>query len=391
MKTKQADIKYCGVNEELIKNANPKLNLEEVKIHHFYLTERHEIYKKKEILKLPQSEWTNDEIFKKYRFTNIRRELDRESVWLIKNISENNEMSLNEKILWTILFRCFNKSSTFKKLSFPQSFDIMGFGDAEIDAFRERVEEEVEKDDKYVWFTGAFITGGLKGCWAYPGKLFHEATANKVEVKIGKINDDSFEKTMQFNEAKKFVKENSDYYLIGLETNIQTRMIHLIKWCRDNLVHEKVEKAKTQEEAFNELRNIPGIGNFLAYQIWVDLTYIPDYIFSENEFVVSGPGCSKGIDTIFEDKDGMNYEECIFWYRDNLKNLWEENGLRYYPNELFDHLPEYDRLYNVMMLENSFCEHSKNSRARHKTGRPRNNYKPRDAIKTKKQNLTESW
>ena len=40
-----------------------------------------------------------------------------------------------------------------------------------------------------------------------------------------------------------------------------------------------------------------------------------------------------------------------------------------------------------MMIENSFCEHSKNSKARHGTGRPRNGYKPTEPQEIK----IEEW
>jgi hypothetical protein len=95
LKTKKDDLKFCGVDSEKIKSAKPTLNEEVLKYHHLYITERTEIYKKKEILKLPQP-WTEDEVFLKYRFTNVRRELDRESKWLIQNVYYS-ELSTNQK------------------------------------------------------------------------------------------------------------------------------------------------------------------------------------------------------------------------------------------------------------------------------------------------------
>lgn len=117
MRNKGKDTPYNGVNREKIKNANPKINIEELKIHHLYLTERHEIYKKKEILKLPREEWTDDEVFKVYKFTNVRRELDRESRWLVQNISTNPKLDLEQKVLFSILFRTWNKGENFDKLN----------------------------------------------------------------------------------------------------------------------------------------------------------------------------------------------------------------------------------------------------------------------------------
>lgn len=388
MRNKPADLMYCGVDKDKIKSAKPTLDLKELEIHHLYLTERHEIYKKKEILKLPQDQWTEDEIFKKYRFTNVRRELDRESKWLIKNISENDNMSLEEKVLWSILFRTYNKSSTFEKLGFPNSLDIMSFGDNEVNVIRDTIEKEMEKDSKYVWFTPAFNTGGLKYANAFPDKIKDKAYLNQPSLGVVAIHQDGTEENMLYKDARDKYDQGEIKDIKGWEKNIPMRMIHMIRNLREHEIYKEILEAKNQEEAYDALLSVHGLAKFLAYQIWVDLTYIPEYPFSENEFVISGPGCDRGIDTLFIDKDGMNYEECLFWMRDNLERLWLENGLRYYPEELFDHLPEEDRYYNVMMLENSFCEHSKNSKARHGTGRPRNGYNPTEIIESVKM---EEW
>ena len=112
---------------------------------------------------------------------------------------------------------------------------------------------------------------------------------------------------------------------------------------------------------YEELRDkVEGLGPFLAYQVWVDFTYNPDYPFSENHFTIAGPGCRAGIDLLFLDKDGMTHEECIFWLRDNQDQVYGQYG---YVREQFwsAEAPE-DQCMNVMQLENMFCELSKYTR-----------------------------
>ena len=107
----------------------------------------------------------------------------------------------------------------------------------------------------------------------------------------------------------------------------------------------------------NIIKGIKGIGDFLAYQIWVDLTYIPEFDQSEDSFTVAGPGCRLGIDLLVEDRDGMTHEELIFHLRDNQHAL-----------DL-----DIDFTLTVMDIENCFCEFSKytkrtmglNNRMRH--------------------------
>jgi hypothetical protein len=372
MLTKPSDIQYCGVNQDKIKSAKPTLNEDIVRYHHLYLTERHEIYKKKEIQKIAPP-WTEDEVFLNYRFTNIRRELDRESKWLIQNVCEA-DIPLKDKILNCILFRTFNKSGTSELINMP----ILNIDSVDLEHYKQIFLTKQKADPDYVFFTPAFMTGGLKKGNAFKNPPYVRRTATVIAP------DGSVHMKGEYITCRDFVNEHDGYDIEDWEKNIPTRMVRFVQRESLNGIAEDLINAKDQKEAFNRLTQVTGLGDFLAYQIFVDLTYIPEYKFSENEFVVSGPGCSRGLDMYFKDKDGMTYEECLFWLRDNIQSVWEQYGLRYYPEELFDHLEDYDRNYNVMMLENSFCENFKNVKARTGTGRPRNRYFPTSEKPTKK-------
>jgi len=366
MKTKPADVPYCGVRKEVIKKASPTFNEDILKYHHNYIFERHKIYKKKEIEKLPPS-WTEDEIFQKYKFTNVRRELDRESKWLIRNISKNENLSFEEKILWSILFRAWNKSETFRILNFPEEFNILTFNEKDIDKIRNVVEEFSKANPKYVWYTSAFNMGGIKHTWRFP--KIYEYKDGKTVKNLVKHNG----KEMTVREAFDKIKDSEK--ISEFEPNMVVRMLWLVKFARDDLnIANLVNEASSQKDAYEKLLLIPGFSEFLAYQVFVDFTYIEEFKFSENEFTVAGPGCQGGIDYMFKDKDGMTYEECIFWVRDYIEKEWKKRGWETDLNKLFDHLPEYDRCLNVMMLENSFCELSKYTKAKKEMGRPRAKY-----------------
>ena len=380
MKTKPDDILYCGVDVDKIINAKPVLNEEVIKYHNLYIFERHRIYKKKELEKLPQP-WTDDEIFQKFRFTNVRRELDRESVWLIENISKNETLTLEEKVLWSILFRVWNKSSTFEILQLPHALSILDFGEDEIDEMRKFIEDYSKKNPKYVWFTAAFIMGGTKQAWGFPKNLDmgsdrYDIPSTKEAKYVVEDKDGNEVKTTSLKEAREMTKDSDTLFIRGRENCMPVRMMWLVKYARDKKIHERALTAKSQKEVFEMLLEVPGLSEFLAYQIFVDLTYIPEYKFSENEFTVSGPGCNRGLNFLFDDRDGLTDEELLFWVRDNIVEEWKKRGLDHDIEELFDHLPEYDRCLNVMMLENSMCETSKLTKAKRGTGRPRNTYKP---------------
>lgn len=154
------------------------------------------------------------------------------------------------------------------------------------------------------------------------------------------------------------------------------RVMKFMQYLWEDDIAKKIKACMTQEGVYNLLRGYLGIGDFLAYQMFVDMTYIEEFPFSENEFTAAGPGCKNGLNELFEDKDGMSYEECLFWVRNNLEQEFIKRGWKWDAKKLFCDLPEYDRCLNVMSLENCFCELSKYIRAVTGTGRPRKKYVP---------------
>ena len=57
--------------------------------------------------------------------------------------------------------------------------------------------------------------------------------------------------------------------------------------------------AKSMAEAFDRLRGYSGIGDFLAYQLMIDINYSTMINFDEMDFVVPGPGAKDGLRKCF--------------------------------------------------------------------------------------------
>ena len=332
MRTKPADQPFCGVRKKVIQNANPSVNEENLLHLYNFIKRRYSIHLKKDVMHKP-APWTKDPVLQEFRFTNIRREHDRESKWLIQHISENPDLAYDDKLLNSILFRLFNKHETSELIGMPIHFSKYKNWDPE--KYRHLFEDALEDDPHRVFFTGAFNTGGLKRAlkWYLP-----EDTPNN---------------------------------------SMEMRVMYFVKYLLGSSMLEDIKNAKTQKDVFKTLSSCMGIGSFLGYQMFVDMTYIEEFPFSENEFTIAGPGCRWGLDYLFDDKDGMSYEECIFWVRDNLERLFHEVlGKEWDCQKVFADLPEEDRCFNVMSLENCFCELSKYIRAKTGAGRPRKKYKP---------------
>lgn len=327
MKTKTKDKPYCGVRKNMMVEAEPEIDEKALKLLSQFVTERYRIHIRKDIQCL-QPPFTKDPILKEFKFTNIRREHDRETKWLINNITSNDFLTYRQKLLNCILFRLYNKHETMEIIGAPYKFEgVWSFVSP-----REKVVKYSQENPKYTWFTNAFITGGMK--------LSLKRTYTK-------------------------------------ETVVAALPLRFMKTLNESDLFNKIQACKTQKQVYDTLKGVYGLGDFLAYQIFVDFTYINEFPFSENEFTVAGPGCKKGLDCLFKDRDGMTYEECLFWLRDH----WDYIPISYKFSRWFDpekemvDLKHYDRVMNVMSLENCFCEFSKYYRAYHDTGRPRNKYK----------------
>lgn len=326
MTNKPADKLYCGVRKKRIRLAQPTVNRSNLLHLYNFIKRRYIIHLRKDVLHLSPP-WTKDEVLQNYRFTNIRREHDRETKWLIEHITSNHRLTYRGKLMNCVLFRLFNKSETAELIGMPIRF----LSTYDPECWRALFEAQDIVHPDYQYFTGAFNTGGLKST------LGRETKEKYIPLRVMKF--------MSF-------LNNIDFL-------------------------NRITEADTQADVFEAIKSYKGLGPFLAYQIFVDFTYIEDFPFSENEFVVAGPGCIMGLDYLFEDRDGMTYEECLFWLRDNLEPLFlSELDKEFDPARIFWDLPEEDRCFNVMSLENCFCELSKYIRAKEGTGRPRKRYKP---------------
>lgn len=329
MQTRKADVPYCGVSRSKIHKTIPTLNETNFKHLFNFITRRYLIHKRKDVQGLP-APWTKDPILQEFKFTNVRREHDRETKWLLDNVVHNPILSYENKLMNIILYRMFNKSQTLEIFK-GQNINWGNVDNKHVEDIRYHLDWYLEENPKYTFFTNAFLTCGLK-------------------VSLGRMED----------------------------TNDEFMPMRVIKFARqlwNSGLIDTIKKAKTQEDVFRAIKGCYGLGEFLAYQMFVDFTYIPEFPFSENEFTVSGPGCIKGLNEVFADFDGLTHDEALFWLRDNIDLEFQARGWNWNPDKLFDDLPVEDRYMNVMSLENCFCELSKYVRATNGTGRPKNKYR----------------
>lgn len=312
MRNKPADIPYGGLDAKKIQSAKPVFHPEHLKMFKEFVVDRYLVHLNKDYYQQPKP-WTNNPILQNYKFTNVRREHDKTTIYLLNMLAEHEDDSLANKAMNIILYRLFNKIET------SQLIGWVDFDEYDDELMRAKLGNAPAG---FNYFTNAFYTVGMRQAFKrqYPEEAFEP-------IILPRVCSDLYEE---------------------------------IPYC--------VFRSATPQEVINSLKQIDGVGNFLAYQIFVDLTYLEEFLWSENEFTVSGPGCMKGLSELFVDRGGLTYDELLFWLRDNCPITPETC------QELMVDLPEWDRRMNIMSLENCMCELSKYVRAAEGRGGPKNKY-----------------
>jgi hypothetical protein len=307
-----------------------------------FIYERHMIWRRRFIDKLPKEQWTNNAILKNYKYTNIYRELDRGTLWYLKNIAEPlldlvnrnlvGENGIFKRLIWeTVLYRLCNRIETFERVGIP---DLVTYNHDELhNEFWAKL-HEIELDGKAV-MTSAHLT-----CPTTFGKT-------KVEGYIEAIND--------------------------LHKKLDTLV-------------DDIRKCKTLEQVFNELKSIHCVGNFIAYEVLCDLMYTQSIgyngvPFKEDDWANVGPGAFEGIRLLYPSTTGKrNIYARMVQLRDEQDIHFKRLGITfpYYEKFTKGHL-------SLRSIEHDLCEYSKYWLQTRGLGKQRMIFNP-DAHKTNIEN-----
>ena len=124
------------------------------------------------------------------------------------------------------------------------------------------------------------------------------------------------------------------------------------------------------------IKKIPSVGNFLAYEIWVDLTYFNFFksFWTDDDFVNIGPGAKWGLELIYNKK--LNNKEQIekiydlyniqkFYLDEIQKENYTWKNICY--NKCFSNSP----YLSIRNIEHSLCEFRKYLRLKMGLGKRR--------------------
>lgn len=245
--------------------------------------------------------WTSDPILMNHRFTNCFRAADRVSQFLIRNVAYTGDQSPDEVVFRVLLFKLFNKISTWHLLE--HKLGELTWADFDENAYDAVLSAAFSRGERL--YSAAYVMP--------PPRL-------------------------------------------GAERK-HTNHLRLLRLMMNDDVTDRLRTSATMRRAFETLLGYPALGNFLAYQFLIDLNYSTALAFDEMDFVVAGPGARDGIRKCFG-RQVIGIEAEIIAYmatrqREHFDRLeLRFDGLRGRPLQLID-------------CQNLFCEVDKYARVAH--------------------------
>ena len=251
--------------------------------------------------------WTADPILLKHKFTNAYRAADRTSQFLIRQVIYRHDLpdSPEEIVFRILIFKLFNKIETWQYLE--QACGQVTFKDYSFNHYDTL----------------------LSGLLAANRQIYSAAYMMPPGGR-------------EFGHPRKH----------------QNHLMLLERMIADQLP-DRISHASSLAAVFALLRAYPTIGDFLAYQYAIDLNYSPVINFSENDFVVAGPGARDGIEKCFPNTKGVEYTHIIHAMMEQQTEHFHNLGLQ------FQSL--WNRPLQLIDCQNLFCEVSKYARVKHPT------------------------
>lgn len=251
--------------------------------------------------------YTDDPVLQRYKFTNVYRVLDRASQYLLRCVIYNGKTYTREDMFWRILiFKHFNLPSTWEYL-------IGTFGDITAATSLDEIAQTLThrlKQHKPIYSNAYMLTASFMG---------NESALNRLGIPHTPFKHKA--------------------YLDIFERHL-----------RDNGLYLDVLNAQTFTRAFELLKQVPTMGDFLSYQYIQDLNYSPYVSWDNNEFCAAGFGTQRGIKRVFDIEGKPDYAAIVQWTHANLETLLRTHQMYDAFKPLPGHWP------TVPDISNCFCE-----------------------------------
>jgi hypothetical protein len=257
------------------------------------------------------------------RFTNVYRELDPGTQYAIQQILEVDAPK-PDKIFNVMLYRLIGRAKTHAEIGFQrlQEFDP---------SHLERTLKAIRDDRAESPFTAAYMVS------AYVKMGSHEKIENVVRL---------------------FAQLHSEFASF----------------------YARIEPCVRPDEVYDVLRSAYGFGNFLAYQVLVDLLYPlqayggrPLLPFSHDDWASAGPGARRGVAMLVKEDLRVSHLDVMRWLRWHQRSEFSRLGLEF--PYLVDRQGTQVEI-SLANIQNCLCEFHKYVKISEGWGRGRRKFAP---------------
>ena len=245
--------------------------------------------------------WTEDPILTTHRFTNAYRASDRVSQYLIRNVLYEGDQRTEEIFFRALLFKMFNRIETWEEL--VAKFGMPSWSLFDFERYARLLDAVLER--RATLYSAAYIM---------PSPAFGNVRKHRNHLRL---------------------------------------LEHMM---RDG-APSRISGARSLQEVFEILRGYPSFGDFLAFQITIDLNYSNLIDFPEMQFVMAGPGARDGIRKCFADTADLSEADIIRVMSERADLEFNRLGLRFHRL--------WGRPLQLIDCQNLFCEVDKYARVRH--------------------------
>ena len=351
-------------------NENIDVHEENKKLFFWLMHERMCIWKRRFIDK-KERPWTENEILRDYKFTNVYRELDRNSQWQIKNILLDDSLSLKNLIWKLMVFRFFNNPETFTFE--PKNKAIQGeLFDAPVKSGLKQAKNTDELISATKW------RNGIPDYDEYDEEEFSKFIAG-----IRSTGKNPYTTAYLINSQATPGQPRDYCYTRVVIPTLHAKIPEIIK---------TVISAKSPEDIINCLIKLPSVAGFIAHEFYQDFTYIPRYTdrkfmkFDQNDYTNVGPGASVGIRLIYPSINNLkDQKQAIYWLRDDAEKMLTEiskskgEPMYYLEWDKKEHRYYFSDKCNITLhqIEMWLCEFQKYWKMTIKIGKQRSKFEPR--------------
>ncbi|KAI9451543.1 hypothetical protein F5148DRAFT_1003645 [Russula earlei] len=227
-----------------------------------WMTERHAIHQRR--LAGQPWPWTDDPILRQHTFTNVFRIYDRVTQYIICNVIGKGDQDLHETCFRVILFRCFNRISTWELLS--AHFGELTWRDFNLAAYESVLYEEYKQNNRL--YGSSYIL---------PAPELGGTSLDGSKVKVNYANH-----------------------------------LRLLKVMMESDLPGQLARLSELSDAWERISLYPSMGAFLSFQLLLDLNMIPRLTYPE-DWAICGPGAMSCLVKIFGREVKGVHEEALRW------------------------------------------------------------------------------